>query len=143
MPTEELPTWDDDQARGLIGKTVLLGLTFATADGDVVEQVQRHGIVEHADPEKGIGVRLIGPGQVWDGELYELPPDLRPFSEAAPGSYRLRSTGETIVDPDFTSTWEIRSPPEEDDTPERREARLREAQRFGFIADEEAPQAGA
>jgi hypothetical protein len=135
MPAEDLPTWDDDRARGLIGKTVLLGLTFATADGDVVEQVQRHGVVEHADPEKGIGVRLIGPGQQWHGELYELPADLRPFSEAAPGSYRLRSTGETIVNPNLTSTWEIRSPTEEDDTPERREARLHEAQRLGFPAD--------
>jgi hypothetical protein len=28
---------------------VLLGLTFATADGEVIEQVQRHGLVEHAD----------------------------------------------------------------------------------------------
>ena len=96
--TEDRPAWDEDRARGLIGKIVLLGLTFATADG----------------------------------EVYILPPDLRPFSEAAPGSYSLRSTGETIVDPDFTSTWEIRSPREEDDTSDRREARLREAERFGF-----------
>ena len=132
MPEE---MWDADYARDLIGKTVLLGLTFATADGDVIEQVQRHGVVEHADEEEGIGVRLVGPGQAWNGELYVLPPDLRPFSEAAPGSYRLRSTGETIVDPDFTSTWEIRSPSEEEDTPERREARQREARRLGFPAD--------
>jgi hypothetical protein len=134
MP-EDLSAWDEDRARSLVGKIVLLGLTFATADGEVIEQVQRHGVIEQADWDEGIGVRLVGPGQVWDGEVYVLPPDLRPFSEAAPGSYRLRSTGETIVDPDFTSTWEIRSPREEEDTPERREARLREARRFGFPAD--------
>jgi hypothetical protein len=133
MP-EDRPTWDEARADGLIGKIVLLGLTFATADGEVIDQVQRHGVVEQADAETGIAVRLVGPGQVWDGEVYVLPPDLRPLMEAAPGSYRLRSTGETIVDPDFTSTWEIRSPREEDDTPDRREARLREARRFGFPA---------
>jgi len=27
----------------------------------------------------------------------------RELSEAAPGAYRLRSTGETVVDPDFTT----------------------------------------
>ena len=133
--TDELPAWDEGRARSLIGKIVLLGLTFATADGEVIEQVQRHGVIEQAHPDEGIGVRLVGPGQVWDGEVYVLPPDLRRFSEAAPGSYRLRSTGETIVDPDFTSTWEIRSPREEEDTVEWREARLREARRFGFPAD--------
>lgn len=135
MPTEDLSSWDENRAREIVGKTVLLGLTFATADGDVIDQVQRHGIVEHADPDEGIGVRLIGPDQIWDGQLYELPPDLTPFSDAAPGAYTLRSTGETIVDPDLTSTWEIRSPHEEEDTPERREARLSEARRFGFPAD--------
>lgn len=133
--TDDLPAWDEDRARSLVGKIVLLGLTFATADGEVIEQIQRHGVIEQADADEGIGVRLVGPGQVWDGEVYVLPPDLRPFSEAAPGSYRLRSTGETIVDPDFTSTWEIRSPREDEDTPERREARLREARRFGFPSD--------
>lgn len=93
METEDLPSWDEDRAREIVGKTVLLGLTFATADGDVIGQVQRHGIVEHAHPDEG------------------------------------------IVDPDLTSTWEIRSPREEDDTPDRREARLSEARRFGFPAD--------
>jgi hypothetical protein len=132
---DDRPMWDDDRARELVGKAVLLGLTFATSDGELVEQVQRHGVVEHADADDGIGVRLVGPGRPWDNELYRLPPDLRPFSEAAPGAYRLRSTGETVVDPDFTSTWEIRSPAPEDDTPEQREARRREAERFGFPAD--------
>ena len=118
-----------------MGKTILIGLTFATADGEVVEQVQRHGVIEQADAEEGIAVRLVGPGQPWDRELYTLPPDLTSLSEAAPGAYRLRATGETVVDPDFTSTWEIRTPRPEEDTPEWREARQDEARRFGFPAD--------
>ena len=135
MGTDDRPNWEDDRGAALVGRTVLLGLTFATADGEVVEQVQRHGVIQHADRERGIGIRLIGPGQPWDGELYTVPPDLRPFTEAAPGAYRLRSTGETIVDPDYTSTWEIRSPSPEEDTPEWRKARADEARRLGFPAD--------
>lgn len=119
----------------LVGKTVLLGLTFADSDGNIVERVQRHGVVESADPERGVAVRLVGPGQAWDGELYRLPPDLSAFADAAPGAYRLHSTGETIVDPDFTASWEIRSPSPEDDNPELRAARREEARRFGFPTD--------
>ena len=124
-----MPDWED-----LPGKTILLGLTFADSEGNVIERVQRHGVVESASGERGITARLIGPGQPWDGELYSLPPDLDAVSEAAPGAYRLRSTGETIVDPDLLASWEIRSPAPEDDTPELHAAREEEARRFGFPA---------
>jgi len=127
--------WDDASASALVGKTVLLGLTFATDDGDVIEQTQRHGVIEEADAERGITVRLVGPGSPWDGELYRLPPQLGNFVDAAPGAYRLRATGETVIDPDLTSTWEIRSPAAGESTPEQREARLDEARRLGFPAD--------
>jgi hypothetical protein len=92
-------------------------------------------VIEEADPEEGVGVRLVAPGQPWDGEIYRLPPDLSSLSEAAPGAYRLRATGETIVDPDFTWTWEIRSPPADESTPEQLEARRAEARRLGFPED--------
>jgi hypothetical protein len=115
-----------------VGKTVLLGLTFTTADGELVEQLQRHGIIEEVDAESGIAVRLVAPGHPWDGELYRLPPDVSNLVDAAPGAYTLRSTGETVVDPDFTASWEIRSPPPQDDTPTLRAAREEEARRFGF-----------
>jgi len=42
------------------------------------------------------------------GEEYNLPPDTRSFRRAGPGEYRLRSTGETVIDPDFTVTFSIR-----------------------------------
>jgi hypothetical protein len=122
-----MPEWNE-----LIGKTVLLGLTFTDADGELREQTQRHGVVEVADADQGIAIRLVAPGQSWDRDLYWVPPDLSAFAEAAPGAYRLRATGETVVDPDFTSTWEIRAPSEEEDTPERRAAREKEARRYGF-----------
>src|ERR671927_272216 len=96
-----------DERRDLIGKTILIGLTFTTADGELTEQTQRHGVIEEFDPDAGLRVRLVAPGHPWDGEPYWLPPDLSSLSEAAPGAYRLRATGEIVVDPDFTSTWEI------------------------------------
>ena len=119
----------------LVGKTVLLGLTFTDAEGNERERVQRHGVIETADPERGIAMRFVAPGHPWDGELYWLPPDVSAFREAAPGAYRLRSTGETIVDPDFTAAWVIESPAPEDDTPERRAAREDESRRYGFPRD--------
>jgi hypothetical protein len=34
-----------------------------------------------------------------------LPPDLRALQAAKPGQYQLRSTGETIENPDLTTSW--------------------------------------
>lgn len=44
------------------------------------------------------------------GSAYWLPPDVRPFTVAARGEYRLRSTGEVVVDPDLTATWVVTKP---------------------------------
>jgi hypothetical protein len=116
-------------------KTVLLGLTFADADGELIEQTQRHGVIEEADADHSITVRLVAPGFRWDGEPYRVPPDTSNLVDAAPGAYTLRATRETVVDPDLTSTWGIRSPAEGESTPEQLEARLSEARRLGFPAD--------
>lgn len=99
------PEFNADFAADLIGKHVLIGLTFMTSDGEVESQEQYHGLVVCCD-ETTVAIEPWG-----GGDLITLPPDLRPFQQAPPGEYRLRSTGETVVDPDFTASWTINRPP--------------------------------
>jgi len=130
------PSWDDERAHVLVGKYALVGLTFVDQHENVLSKAQRHGRIVEADEDGGISIQLVAHGKPWDGEVYRLPPDLRAFSDAQPGEYTLRSTGEVIVDPDVTAAWTIKSPPPEEDSPERREARIADARRFGFEIDE-------
>jgi hypothetical protein len=100
------PEWNDAAAEKLIGASVLIGLTIIEPNGDI-EQQQMFGFVESVDSKEGISIALAGSRR---GEIYVLPPDLRGFARARPGSYRLRSTGETIESPDYMSTWTITRP---------------------------------
>ena len=98
---DDRPAWDEAQADRLKGATVLVGLTFNEPAGP--RQVQFFGTVMDASKDEGITLRLEGNRL---GEFYTLPPDLRAFFPARPGSYTLRETGETVVDPDYTTTWD-------------------------------------
>ncbi len=89
----------------LIGKTILIGLTYFTADNKFIEQKQYWGTVTESSEEK-ILVRLKS------GELFGLPPNLSSTRVAPPGEYRLRSTGEIVVNPDYLTTWNINRPKE-------------------------------
>jgi len=99
------PDWDELLAERLHGARVLVGLTYRKPDGD--DLLQFFGTVSEVHPREGIMLELEGSRA---GETYRLPPDLRAFHPAPPGSYRLRQTGEMVIDPDFTSTWEITPP---------------------------------
>lgn len=91
----------------LVGKYLLVGITTENMRGEVVRQEQFHGRVAESDPSRGLLLHLEGPIK---GETYSLPPDLRSLRPAKPGEYRLRSTGEIVVDPDFTATWTVVQP---------------------------------
>ncbi len=43
-------------------------------------------------------------------EPFTLPPVEEAFEPAPPGEYRLRTTGEVVVDPDFTTSWTVVPP---------------------------------
>lgn len=103
----DMPAWDEEGADALLGAYVIVGLTTVEADGSLVSQVQLHGRVTTADEERGICIALEGTRA---GETYWLPPQPAAFQPASPGEYRLRATGEVIVDPDFTSSWTIERP---------------------------------
>ena len=89
---ETTPTLDE-----LIGKTVLIGITRLGPAGEVIEQRQLVGTFESMDMVIHIALK--------NGEDFVLPPDLTAFQRAQPGTYRLRSTGEEIENPDYTSLW--------------------------------------
>ena len=90
----------------LVNKTILIGLTYYTANNEFVEQKQFWGTVLESN-ENHILVRLN------DGEIFSLPPNLSSTEVAPPGEYRLRSTGEVIVDPDYLTTWNVNLPKNE------------------------------
>lgn len=96
--------WDTTIAVDLIGKVLLVGATYFAADGTFIEQEQFYGKVISASTAGGIVIELEGKRS---GEQFTLPPDTRSIYRAAAGDYRLRSTGEVVVDPDFTATYNV------------------------------------
>ena len=114
MPSEipddsSQPPWDQEDADGLVGQLVLAGITYLGEDGKTVtSQVQCWGRIVSAKPE---GIAIACEGKVWAGQTMTLPPDLRAFQAARLGEYKLRSTGETVENPDLTTTWTIAQSP--------------------------------
>lgn len=94
---------DVRQWETFIGCTVVVGLTYLDPDKTPGRQEQFYGVITYAGPE-GLELTLSGSRE---GESYWLPPQVEAFEPARPGVYRLRSTGEELVDPDYTTTWFI------------------------------------
>ena len=86
----------------LIGKHLLIGITFLDEDEHVIEQYQTHGIIMAINNDQGIVInKADGTG------TYVIPPDIENLHPALPGDYRIRTTGEIVVNPDFTCTWTV------------------------------------
>jgi hypothetical protein len=83
-----------------IGKKIMVGITYLDSAGEITEQTQHVGEIIGVD-DHYITVRWA------DGEETTLPPEVQ---DAAPGVYRLRSTGEEVVNPDLLARWSIHPP---------------------------------
>ena len=101
------PPFDHAVARQLVGKRVLIGMTFLDRRGEIKRQDQFFGVVVRADARHGIAVSLEGQRT---GETKWLPPTTAPFLSAPQGEYKLRSTGEVVVNPDYTARWTVTQP---------------------------------
>ena len=90
-----------------IGKRVLIGMTYLDYDETFIKQEQFHGVIIRID--EAIVVKLAD-----TGEEFTLPPDLTALEEAPKGEYRLHSTNEVVVNPDFLVRWTmIKAAPED------------------------------
>lgn len=96
--------YDSEFAFALLGKVVLAGLTYRNRQNEVEAVEQVFGIVESVDPGEGIALRLQGERA---GERFVLPPVTSKFERAGPGEYRLKSSKETVTDPDWLILWTI------------------------------------
>jgi len=112
MSSEEKPNFDISLAESMIGKHVLIGISYMDEHDNVTDLEQLHGIIRSAEESKGINIELLGDRL---GEKYSLPPDLGVFRDANPGEYRLKSTGEVVVNPDLLCTWQVYTPPDENE----------------------------
>lgn len=101
------PAWNAALAAKLPGKTVLIGTTYRVGNGAPDRVEERWGTIRSTDPDHGIEVVLSG---VHNGQVFWLPPHMANLLVADKGSYRLRSTGELVVNPDYISNWTINAP---------------------------------
>ena len=86
----------------LVGKTVLIGISEVSHDHQLIRQRQYVGTFRSMDHLVHITLK--------NGVDFTLPPDLAAFKPARPGTYRLRSTGEEVKNPDFVASWTVVAP---------------------------------
>ena len=81
---------------------MLVRVTYLKPDDTVANVAEFAGVVTSVDPlvtiERG------------DDEPFTLPPEPEAFEVGMPGEYHLHSTGEIVVNPDFTSIWTVHEP---------------------------------
>lgn len=89
-----------DLAASYIGKHILVGITYLDHNEELIEQTQYHGHVIRINEHDGIVIKVYG-----EHEERTLPPALESIQIANEGEYRLRSTGEIVINPELITTW--------------------------------------
>lgn len=87
----------------LIGKIILVGMTFYDKNKEFTEQKQNWGEIVAVN-ENTVHIKKM------NGEEFSIPNDPSAIEPAEPGEYKLRSTGEVVKNPDYLSTWIITRP---------------------------------
>lgn len=82
-----------------IGKTVLVGISTFSKDETLINRYQYFGKIISIDDVMSI--------EKPNGEITTLPPDIKSLKKAQPGVYTLKSSGEQVENPDYTSMWSV------------------------------------
>ena len=100
-----LPEYDE-----YVGKHLLISLTYLDDAGAVDHKSQRHGIITRIN-EAVIAVNFQD-----TGEEFTLPADMSALTAAPEGEYRLKPSGDVVVDPDYLVVYTIGKPEAEEET---------------------------
>ncbi len=103
MHTQKLDC-TEEEAKRFIGKRILVGLTHMKSDNKVDFDEEFHGIIERINANEGIVVKVNG-----SNEERFLPPEVSRLEMMPPGKYQICSTGEMVVDPDYSGIWTLYS----------------------------------
>jgi hypothetical protein len=91
----------NDDLTVLLGSHLLVGLTYLRPDGGIARRFEFHGTVER------VGEGVVEVRRADNGEIFTLPAGSEAYEPAPPGEYRLKTTGEVVVDPDFTCVMTV------------------------------------
>ena len=91
-----------ERLQHLVGSRLLVGVSVRSPDGTLLRQEQFCGRVLSVANGVVVVERPHAPGSP-----AVLPADYSAYDEAAPGRYVLAATGETVVDPDYVTTWDV------------------------------------
>lgn len=88
----------------LLGKGLLVGVTYLDASGALIEHIQRYGRVTAASRKTGIVIACD------DGSEFTIPPALDAVYVAEAGLYTLKASGQQIAGPDYLATFDVTQP---------------------------------
>ena len=100
--------FDQKLADSYIGKNLLFGITYCDHDEEILGQVQNYGEIIEIN-ERCMVVKLQS-----SDETFTLPPFVDELEPAPEGEYKLRSTGEIIVNPDLIGRFQVMTPASEE-----------------------------
>jgi len=103
--SEIVPLDWDNAAQQLVGTLTVIEVQHFDAKGAFLRHEHIYGLVSSADQKNGI--RLVATGKTFNGKLVVLPPQLNSFTRPRPGTYKLLSTGESVTDPHWFTTWQV------------------------------------
>lgn len=99
------PMFSSAAAKDLIGKRIIVGITYKDHSHRPVRLEQYQGRITRLNLHEGIVI------QTATGAEKTLPPDLGSIRGARHGEYRFRSTGEVVADPDLQTSLTCVVPP--------------------------------
>jgi len=85
----------------LIGKLVIIGISFYDSNENLIEIFQTHGIVEKTEDSQILQIRKN------DNGIFQLPFYPETIQEAPSGEYSEKSSSTIITKPDYMILWDL------------------------------------